>query len=91
VRRLLHLLRVAPQVQLAHLPCGEGDLAPAFSPCGYWIVDPAERQIEFLVNESGRFLVALPAGREYCSQVLEEIRLDLVDFWNEVDERLLGA
>jgi Uma2 family endonuclease len=57
----------------------------------YWIVDPAERQIEFLVNEAGRFLVALPAGREYRSQALEEIRLDLVDFWTEVDETLRGA
>jgi Uma2 family endonuclease len=57
----------------------------------YWLVDPAERQIEFLVNESGRFVVALPAGREYRSQALEEVRLDLVDFWTEVDETLRGV
>jgi Uma2 family endonuclease len=54
----------------------------------YWIVDPAERQIEFLVNEDGRFVVALPTGREYRSTVLPELRLDLVTFWEEVAKRL---
>ncbi len=54
----------------------------------YWIVDPAERQIEFLVNESGRFVVALPAGGEYRSQATPEIRLDLAAFWGEVAKRL---
>lgn len=54
----------------------------------YWIVDPAERQIEFLVNESGRFVVALPAGAEYRSQALPEIHLDLLALWREIDETL---
>jgi Uma2 family endonuclease len=54
----------------------------------YWIVDPAERQIEFLVNEGGRFVVALPADREYRSPALAELRLDLVALWRAVDERL---
>lgn len=54
----------------------------------YWIVDPAERQIEFLINEDGRFVVALPAGREYRSAALPELRLDLVTFWEEVEKRL---
>lgn len=57
----------------------------------YWIVDPAERQIEFLVNEAGRFVVALPAGAEYRSRALPEIRLDLLAFWQEVEETLPGA
>lgn len=54
----------------------------------YWIVDPAERQIEFLVNEGGRFVVALPADREYRSPALAELRLDLVELWQAVAERL---
>ncbi len=43
----------------------------------YWIVDPAERQIEFLVNENGRFVVALPTGAVYRSALRPEISLDL--------------
>ena len=54
----------------------------------YWIVDPGERQVEFLVNEAGRFVVALPAGAEYRSRALPEIRLDLLALWREVDETL---
>lgn len=57
----------------------------------YWIVDPAERQIEFLVNEGGRFVVALPTGAEYRSQGLPELHLDLLAFWRDVDETLAGA
>jgi Uma2 family endonuclease len=54
----------------------------------YWIVDPKERQIEFLVNEGGRFVVAVPEGTEYRSPVLPEIHLDIAAFWREVDRRL---
>ena len=57
----------------------------------YWIVDPAERQIEFLVNEGGRFVVALPAGAEYRSQALPELHLDLLALWREVDATLAGS
>jgi Uma2 family endonuclease len=56
----------------------------------YWIVDALERQIEFLVNEGGRFVVALPQGDEYRSGVLPEIHLDLSVLWKKVDERLSG-
>ncbi len=45
----------------------------------YWIVDPGERQIEFLLNESGRFMVALPSGTHYQSQAMDEVRLDLAE------------
>ena len=55
----------------------------------YWIVDPAERQIEFLVLRDGRYTVALPAGNVYRSETLPEIRLDLVAFWRDVEERLV--
>jgi len=54
----------------------------------YWIVDPQERQIEFLINEEGRFVVALPAAGEYRSQALPEVQLDIAAFWREVDRRL---
>ena len=54
----------------------------------YWIPDFFERQIEFLVNEGGRFVVALPEGGEYRSKVLPEIRLDLAAFWKKVEEDL---
>lgn len=54
----------------------------------YWIVDPAERQIEFLVNENGRFVVALPTGAVYHSSARPEISLDLEAFWGQVERRL---
>jgi Uma2 family endonuclease len=57
----------------------------------YWLVDPRERQIEFLVNEAGRFVVALPAGREYRSPALSEVHLDLESFWAEVAAELPEA
>ena len=54
----------------------------------YWIVDPEGRQIEFLRNEDGRFVVALPLDGLYGSLALPEIRLDLEALWNEVEEEL---
>src|SRR3954453_9429705 len=54
----------------------------------YWIVDPLERQIEFLVNEGGRYVVEVPAGPEYRSRVLPEILLDIPAFWKGVERRL---
>ncbi|HVT14914.1 MAG TPA: Uma2 family endonuclease [Thermoanaerobaculia bacterium] len=50
----------------------------------YWILDAAERQIEFLVNRNGSFVVALPVDGVYRSQALPEVLLDLADFWGEV-------
>ncbi len=57
----------------------------------YWIVDPFERQIEFLRNEDGRFVVVLPEGSEYRSQTFPAVRLNLIDLWREVDEELPGS
>lgn len=54
----------------------------------YWIVDPVERQIEFLVNRDGRFVVALPSGPVYQSEVMPEVRLDLAAFWRKAEEKL---
>ena len=54
----------------------------------YWIIDPLERQIEFLRNEGGHFVVVVPEGGVYRSQALPEVELDLVDFWREVEEEI---
>lgn len=56
----------------------------------YWIVDAEERQIEFLINREGRFIVALPLDNHYRSEVLPELDLDLAALWSEVDQLLLG-
>ncbi|HVT61302.1 MAG TPA: Uma2 family endonuclease [Thermoanaerobaculia bacterium] len=54
----------------------------------YWLVDPPAQQIEFLVNRSGRFEVALPLDGIYRSPVLSEITLDLAELWRQVGRRL---
>jgi Uma2 family endonuclease len=57
----------------------------------YWLIDPAERQIEFLASpegQEGRYVVVLPEGGDYCSPVLPEIRLDIAAFWRSVQNRL---
>ncbi|HEV3457385.1 MAG TPA: Uma2 family endonuclease [Thermoanaerobaculia bacterium] len=57
----------------------------------YWIVDPEAKQIEFLVNEDGRFVVSVPSGSEYRSASIPEVRLDLVVFWHRVAAMLAGT
>jgi len=57
----------------------------------YWIVDHQVRQIEFLVNEAGRFVVALPDAGRYQSQSLPEVHLDVADFWRQVETQLPPA
>jgi Uma2 family endonuclease len=54
----------------------------------YWIFDPEARQIEFLVNEAGRFVVALPVAGRYHSQSLPEVHLDLAELWRQIEVRL---
>jgi Uma2 family endonuclease len=54
----------------------------------YWIVDPQERQVEFLVNDGGRFVVTLPVDGTYRSPALPEVTLDLVDLWRRLDRAL---
>lgn len=54
----------------------------------YWIVDPEERQIEFLHNRGGEMTVLLPVDGVYVSPVHPEIRLDVAAFWAVVDRRL---
>ncbi|HVR07323.1 MAG TPA: Uma2 family endonuclease [Thermoanaerobaculia bacterium] len=57
----------------------------------YWIVDPKTRLVEFLVNEGGRFMIAMPAGAKYRSQGLPEVHLDVAELWRQVDSRLPGT
>jgi Uma2 family endonuclease len=54
----------------------------------YWIVDHEVRQIEFLINEAGRFVVALPEAGRYQSKSLPEVNLDVADFWRQVETQL---
>lgn len=57
----------------------------------YWIFDPEGRQTELLVNEAGRFVVALPEAGVYRSAGLPEIHLDVTTFWRTVESRLARA
>jgi Uma2 family endonuclease len=54
----------------------------------YWIVDSIERQIEFLVNDSGTFHVALPVDDRYRSAELPEVEIDLGELWRQLDRDL---
>jgi Uma2 family endonuclease len=54
----------------------------------YWIVDPAEKHIEFLINEGGRFVVTPPERGAIRSRALPGLELPLVEFWTEIAERL---
>ncbi|HEX4952150.1 MAG TPA: Uma2 family endonuclease [Thermoanaerobaculia bacterium] len=51
----------------------------------YWLVDPAERQIEILVAVEGEYRVQVPVGGDYRSRVTPQLRLDLIDFWRELE------
>ena len=54
----------------------------------YWIVDPAERQFDFLINRNGKFEVQPQQDNRYESPVCPELRIDLAEFWQSVDEQL---
>jgi Uma2 family endonuclease len=54
----------------------------------YWIVDPAERQFDFLINRGGRFEVQPQQDNRYASPVCAELEIDLAAFWKSVDEQL---
>jgi Uma2 family endonuclease len=57
----------------------------------YWIVDAEARWIQFLVNETGRFVVAMPDGEKYRSQSLPAVHLDVAKFWRQVETQLPPA
>jgi len=54
----------------------------------YWIIDPAERQFDFLVNRGGKFEVQPQQDNRYASPVCPELEIDLSAFWQMVDEQL---
>lgn len=54
----------------------------------YWIVDPAERQFDFLVNRGGKFEIQPQQDNRYASPVCPELEIDLTAFWRSVDEEL---
>jgi Uma2 family endonuclease len=71
-----------------------GEKLALYAACGvreYWMVDPEERAIEFLVHDGAGLL---PAGSRslrghlYLSPVLDEVRFDLASFWREIARRL---
>lgn len=53
----------------------------------YWLIDPEERQVDFLINQEGRFVVAPQRATIYQSPLFPEICLDLGAFWRRVEER----
>jgi Uma2 family endonuclease len=55
----------------------------------YWIVDPVERQFDFLVNRGGKFEVQPQQDNHYLSPVCPELEIDLAAFWKLVDEQLI--
>lgn len=55
----------------------------------YWIVDPVESQIEFLVLQGESYEVVVPRG-VYRSRSLPEVSLDLEETWRAVAAELTG-
>lgn len=64
------------------------DLYARYGVGEYWIVDPDSQHIEFLINETGRFVVQSPANDRYQSPRLPEVVIELADFWREVDRQM---
>jgi Uma2 family endonuclease len=55
----------------------------------YWIIDPAERNVDFFVLKDGKYEVALESpGLIYGSTVFPQLTLNLTELWDEVARRL---
>jgi Uma2 family endonuclease len=50
----------------------------------YWIAEPEESLIEFLVNQDGRFVVALPDEGYHRSAAVAGVHLDVEHIWQQV-------
>ncbi len=59
-----------------------------FGVAEYWIVDPQERQFDFLLNRGGKFEVQPQQDNRYQSQSCGDLQIDLSSFWHSVDEEL---
>jgi Uma2 family endonuclease len=59
-----------------------------FGVAEYWIVDPRERQIDFLINTGGKFELQLQRDDRYASPRHAELSFDIAEFWTEVDRQL---
>ena len=64
------------------------DLYAQYGVGEYWIVDPEAQLIEFLINESGRYVVQSQACDRYQSPRLPEVEIELADFWHEIAQRM---
>jgi len=54
----------------------------------FWIIDYKARMIDFLLLDSGRYVMMKAAENRYQSPRLPEVQIDLATFWREVAERL---
>ncbi len=54
----------------------------------YWMVDPKAQLIEFLLLENGKYTVWPCKQDRYQSPRLPELKIQLVEFWQEVQERM---
>lgn len=54
----------------------------------FWIVDYRAKVIDFLLLDSGRYVVMKTAEGRYQSPRLTEVEIDLPTFWKDVAERL---
>jgi Uma2 family endonuclease len=54
----------------------------------YWIVDPVERQFDFLINRGGKFEIQPQRDDRYTSPVCPELEIGLAAFWQSVDEQI---
>jgi Uma2 family endonuclease len=50
----------------------------------YWLVDPANRAFEFLVNDAGAFRFVPARDGVYRSERLPGLALDLESFWRSI-------
>jgi Uma2 family endonuclease len=64
------------------------DMYAQYGVAEYWIVDPVERQFDFLVNRGGKFEVQPQQDNRYVSPVCPELSIDLTEFWRSVEEQL---